>query len=450
MLCLSDEVASSADGLAMRNVFSAEAGVLRILQFEAALAKVQARRQLIPASAAQDIVEKASLDNFDSVSWKNQRNRLGHPLVSVLETWSSSLQPESREWLHYGATTADVFNTVLVLQLQEAGSALLNQMTNIESRLAKLCSLHKSTPMVARTLGRHAQPITFGFKVATWLAEHRRSMERLAHWLKRYRTGILSGAVGTYAAFGDAGPAIEHEVMTDLGLNEPEAVDWKGSRDRFAEFGCAIALAARSCGHIGQEIFLACGDDIEELSESTEAVGSSTMPHKVNPSLSISVVSLSREVCAYVTPLMEWIPITYERDSSQHGEVLRDMCVKMADLLFDLDQLLARLVVLPQAMNENLLRSGGMILSEALTFSLSKHMGKRSAYALMKRATNKARSTGTSLKDILQDSEEFHTVLEKNPQLLNEIHHVGLAETIAHNASKPFPINREINSRGIH
>jgi len=438
MLCLSDEVASSADGLAMRDVFSAEASVLRILQFEAALAKVQARLQLIPVSAAQDIVAKASLEHFDSVSWKTQRNQIGHPLVSVLETWSTSLQPESREWLHYGATTADVFNTVLVLQLQEAGAALLTQMSSIETRLAELCSLHKSTPMVARTLGRHAQPITFGFKVATWLAEHRRSMERLVHWLQRYRTGILSGAVGTYAAFGDDGPDIEHEVMIELELNEPEAVDWKGSRDRFAEFGCVLALAARSCGHIGQEIFLACGDDFGELSESTEAVGSSTMPHKVNPCLSISVVSLSREVCAYVTPLMEWIPITYERDSSQHGEVVRDMCVKMADLLFALDQLLARLVVSPQAMNENLLRSGGMILSEALTFALSKHIGKRSAYALMKSATNTARSTGKTLKDVLQNSEEFHSILEKNPQLLNETHHVGLAETIAQNAAKPW------------
>lgn len=127
------------------------------------------------------------------------------------------------------------------------------------------------------------------------------------HWLQRYRTGILSGAVGTYAAFGDAGPAIEYEVMAELGLGEPEAVDWEGSRDRFAEFGCAIALAARSCGHIGQEIFLACGDDIGELSESTEAVGSSTMPHKVNPSLSISVVSLSREVCAYLIHQQLWM-----------------------------------------------------------------------------------------------------------------------------------------------
>lgn len=430
MICLSDDAASSAEGFAVRTVFSAEAGVLRILRFEAALAQVQARRELIPGAAAQDIAEKASLEHFPSESWKEQRSTLGHPLVSVLEAWSASLQPASREWLHYGATTADVFNTVLIQQLQEAGTVLISQMGSVEARLARLCGQYSTTPMVARTLGRHAQPITFGFKVATWLAEHRRSMERLAHWLDRYCTGILSGAVGTYAAFGDEGPAIEREVMAELGLDAPETVDWKGSRDRFAEFGCVLALAARGCGHIGQEVFLACGDDIAELSESTEAVGSSTMPHKVNPSLSIAVVSLSREVGAYVGPLMEWIPITYERDSSQHAEVLRDMCVKMADLLSSLDRLLACMVVSPQAMQDNLLRSGGMILSEALTFSLSKHIGKRSAYALMKYAANTARDGGKTMKEVLRQSQELRSLLAERPDLLEETHHVGLASVI--------------------
>lgn len=439
MLCLSDDPAASAEGLALRHVFSAQEGVRRILRFEAALAKVQARRGLIPEAAAQDIVEKASLEYFASESWTAQRDTLGHPLVSVLETWSASLQPHSREWLHYGATTADVFNTVLVQQLQEAGAALLTQMRSIETRLASLCRQHSTTPMVARTLGRHAQPITFGFKVATWLAEHRRSMERLTHWLQRYGTGILSGAVGTYAAFGSEGPAIEREVMVELGLGAPEVVDWKGSRDRFAEFGCALALAARSCGHMGQEVFLACGDDMGELSESTEAVGSSTMPHKVNPSLSIAVVSLSREVAAYLAPLMEWIPITYERDSSQHGEVLRDMCVQMADLLSALDRLLACMVVSPQAMQNNLLRSGGMILSEALTFTLAKHMGKRSAYALMKRATSLARDSGRTLKEVLWQDEALRSLLAQHPDLLDETQHVGLATAIAREAAELQP-----------
>ncbi|MET4577445.1 lyase family protein [Ottowia thiooxydans] len=435
MICLSDDAASSTEGFAVRNVFSAEASVLRILQFEAALARVQARRELIPKAAAKDIADKASLEHFPSESWKEKRKTLGHPLVSVLEAWSASLQPGSREWLHYGATTADVFNTVLIQQLQEAGAALLSQMGSVETRLAKLCDQYSATPMVARTLGRHAQPITFGFKVATWLAEHRRSMERLAHWLERYCTGILSGAVGTYAAFGDEGPDIEREVMAELGLDAPEAVDWKGSRDRFAEFGCVLALAARGCGHMGQEVFLACGDDIGELGESTKAVGSSTMPHKVNPSLSIAVVSLSREVGAYVAPLMEWIPITYDRDSSQHGEVLRDMCGKMADLLSALDQLLACMVVSPQAMQDNLLRSGGMILSEALTFSLAKHMGKRSAYALMKRAANLARDSRNTMKDVLRQSDELRPLLAEHPELLDETHHVGLASAIARAAA---------------
>ena len=430
MICLSDDVAASADGAAMRQVFGAKASVAHIMAFEAALAQAQARRGMIPEAAATDIAGKATLDHFDQGLWANQRAALGHPLVSVLETWTTRLEPASREWLHYGATTADLFNTVLVLQLQAAGQLMLARMAKVESRLVALATAHRSTPMVARTLGRHAQPITFGMKVATLLAEHRRSMERLAGWLQRYRTGILSGAVGTYAALGKEGPAIEREVMAALRLGPPEAVDWKGSRDRFAEFGCAVALAARTCGHIGQEVFLLSGDDIDELREGTVAVGSSTMPHKSNPVLSIDIVSRSREVSARLAPLMEWVLIVYDRDSAQHGDVLRDLCVGMADLLSNLDHLLAGLVVLPQNMTANLQRSGGMVLSEALTFALAQRVGKRTAYAAMKRVMQAASEQACTLAEAAARSPEFSALLAEHPDLLDEARQVGRAPSI--------------------
>lgn len=430
MICLSDAAASSADGAAMRKVFGASASVVHIMAFEAALAQAQARRGMIPDAAALDIASKATLDHFDQALWTSQREVLGHPLVSVLETWMTRLTPESREWLHYGATTADLFNTVLVLQLQEAGALMLARMAAIEDRLRTLATLHRSTPMVARTLGRHAQPITFGLKVATWLAEHRRSMGRLQGWLQRYRTGILSGAVGTYAALGEEGPAVERDVMAALRLDPPEVVDWKGSRDRFAEFGCAVALAARTCGHIGQEIFLLSGDDIDEVREGTASVGSSTMPHKSNPVLSIDIVSRSREVSARLAPLMEWVLIIYDRDSAQHGDVLRDMCVSMADLLSDLNSLLSDLVVLPQNMALNLRRSGGMVLSKALTFALAQRVGKRTAYATMKRVMKEACENAASLDEVLLHSPLFSELVTEYPELLDEVRQVGRAPLI--------------------
>jgi adenylosuccinate lyase len=303
-------------------------------------------------------------------------------------------------------------------------------MAAIEGRLVALAATHRATPMVARTLGRHAQPITFGFKVATWLAEHRRSMERLQAWLGRYQTGILSGAVGTYAALGDEGPLIEQEVMAALELGPPEAVDWKGSRDRFAEFGCALALAARTCGHVGQEVFLLSGDDIDELREGSHAVGSSTMPHKSNPSLCIDIVSRSREVGARLGPLMEWVGVIYDRDSAQHGDVLRDLCVGMADLLAGLDALLAGLVVLPQNMAANLRRTGGMVLSEALTFALAQQLGKRTAYAAMKGVSRVASDTGCTWREAVCRSPEFQGLIAARPELLDEASHVGRAPLI--------------------
>lgn len=431
MICLSDERAATPAGQAMRDVFSVQAGITHIMAFEAALARVQARRGLIPSAAAQDIGAQAAWDRFPVDEWVRQRDRVGHPLVAVLEAWMTRLAPASREWLHYGATTADVFNTVLVLQLQQAGALLIAQMRDIEARLASLAAEHRATPMVARTLGRHAQPFTFGMKAGTWLAEHGRSIERLQAWRGRYRTGILSGATGTYAAFGAQGPAIEQELMAELGLDAPEAVDWKGSRDRFAEFGCGLALAARTCGHIAQEIFLLGGDDLDEVREANGAVGSSTMPHKANPSSCIEVVSRSRDVSACLQPLLEWIMVIHERDSAQHGDVLRDQCVGMADLLAYLRRLLDSLVVLPQNMAANLRRSRGMILSEAITFALAERVGKHTAHAAMRRLTGAAYERGCSLQEAARGIDAFDALLAQRPELTDEARNIGLAPQIA-------------------
>ncbi|WP_304308043.1 lyase family protein [Pseudacidovorax intermedius] len=430
MLCLSDDPSATPEGAAVREIFSARASVAGILAFEAALARVQARRGLIPQAAAEDMAAKADLRFFPEDEWARRRAQVGHPLVAILDTWRGQLAPESREWLHYGATTADLFNTVLVQQLQATGTRLVSQMRGIELRLAGIAAEHRATPMVARTLGRHALPFTFGMKVATWLAEHGRSIERLQGWLARYRTGILSGAVGTYASFGDAGPAIEREVMAELGLDAPEAVDWKGSRDRFAELGCAVALAAGTAGHIGQEIFLLCGDDLDELREATGAVGSSTMPHKSNPSLSIEVVSRAREVSARLQPLLAWIGIVYERDSAQHGDVLRDLCVGMADLLAMLQRLLDVLVVMPQNMAANLARSQGLVLSEAITFAIAGRLGKHSAHEKMKQLTRTAQAQGCSLQQAALADATLAPLLAEMPGLFDATRHLGQAVAI--------------------
>ncbi|MGB3071676.1 MAG: lyase family protein [Ottowia sp.] len=431
MICLSDEASTTPAGQVLREIFSARSSIARIMAFEAALARAQARRGLIPQAAADDIAEKAHLAFFPQDEWERQRARLGHPLVAILEAWMTGLAPESREWLHYGATTADLFNTVLILQLQEAGHRLVDQLLDIEKCLAKLAAEYRDTPMVARTLGRHALPFTFGMKVATWLAEHGRSIERLQVWLQKYRSGILSGAVGTYAAFGDQGPAIEREVMAELGLAPPEPVDWKGSRDRFAEFGCAVALAARTCGHIAQEIFLLSGDDLDEVREANGAVGSSTMPHKANPTFCIDVVSRSREVSARLQPLLEWILVVYDRDSSQHGDALRDMCVGMGDLLANLRSLLAVLVVLPENMQANLHRTKGMILSEAMAFALARRVGKHTAHVQMQRLTRAARERGCSLEEAALSDDSFRSLLTEVPDLLEVAQYTGQAPQIA-------------------
>ncbi|MDP9895006.1 adenylosuccinate lyase [Variovorax boronicumulans] len=431
MICLDDNSCNTAFGKDIRDIFSAGNSIHLIMQVEAALARVQTRFGIVPATAAEEITAKATQEHFLPRSLAHHRARVGHPLVAVLEAWKEHLSAEAQEWVHFGATTADVFNTVLIMQLRQAGAAFRFRMREIGEGMALLAERHRTTPMVARTLGRHALPFTFGMKVGVWLTEHCRSMERLERWQQLYQTGILSGAAGTYAALGQHGPKIEAEVMAELGLGEPEAVDWKGSRDRFAELGCNIAMAARAYGHVAQEIFLLAGDDIDELREAGSAVGSSTMPHKSNPTLCIEVISRSREVSARLSPLMEWMMVIYDRDSEQHGDVLRDMCVGLGDVIETFSQLIRTLVVMPENMARNLERTQGMVYSEAITFALAERVGKQSAYAAMKKAVALARESGCTLQQAVAKAPEFSSLLEYDGSVLTAGRNIGLAPEVA-------------------
>src|SRR5690606_36097903 len=145
--------------------------------------------------------------------------------------------------------------------------------------LVPLAHQHRATPMIGRTVGRHALPITFGLKVCSWISENRRSIERLQSWINRSNTGMLTGAVGSYAALGQDALALEKDVLHEFGVGDPLPVDWKGSRDMHAEFGGLAAIVASTWRRIAQEIFLLQSDDIRELEDPSPFVGSSTMPH---------------------------------------------------------------------------------------------------------------------------------------------------------------------------
>jgi len=380
---------------------SPEATLAEAIRFEVVLAETQATLGIIPDWAAGEIARAAreAPPSVDQV--RVHRRRVGHPMVAILEAFSEGLSSEAAEWLHYGTTTADVFRTVRMVQMHAVAEVFLDALRQVEAEMADIARETRATPMIGRTLGRHALPITFGYKVAVWMSETRRCIDRLAAWRQRYPSGVLSGAVGTHAVMGRKGREVEIAVMQRLGLGEPGHADSKGSTDVFADFGSALAIAARVFGRIAQEVFLLQGDDIREVALVSKAVGSSTMPHKSNPTVCIEIMSRSREVAAALPVLLEWILIIHERDSAQHGAVLEEMCIDMAQVLSCMAGLIRTIQVRPKQMRQNLLRTKGAILAENVTVQLAKTIGRRSAHHLMQEVMEQMNAEGATLAEAL-------------------------------------------------
>lgn len=373
----------------------------KAIQLEVILAQVQARHGVIPNSAARDIARTATTTPPSVRSVKDHLARTGHPMVAILDAFSENMPAEAAEWLHFGTTTADIFRTVRMVQIHAVAEDFLIAMREIEGEMAALAGDNRATPMIGRTLGRHAMPITFGYKVAIWMRDTRRCIDRLKDWQNRYQSGVLSGAVGTHSVLGHKGPPVEAEVMKKLGLGTPDPADSKGSTDVFAEFASALAIAARVFGRIAQEVFLLQGDDIRELSVTTTAVGSSAMPHKSNPTVCIELMSRSREVAAALPIFLEWILIIHERDSAQHGAALENICVDMAQVLSCMTGLLQCLQIHPANMLHNLSRTKGAILTENVTIQMAQSLGRRSAHHLMREATQTMARDGITLAEAL-------------------------------------------------
>lgn len=382
-------------------LFAPEVILGRIVGFETALAEVQAELGLIPAEAAAAILRAASTPPSPA-DVARHRETVGHPMVAILEAFGQRIDPEGREWLHFGTTTADVFRTATVLQLHATAEALDQAMQDLGDRLARLAAAHRDTPMIGRTLGRHALPITFGYKVAVWLAELQRDRGRLADWRRRHAgAGVISGAVGTHAAMGAQGPAVEEGVLRRLGLVNPDPVDSKGSLDIVAEFGAMLAVMVRGLQRLAQEIFLMQGDDIAEVSIENRAVGSSTMPHKVNPTLCLEIMSRAPEVAAVLPVLLDWIVTIHERDSAFHFGVLEQMCVDAAQVVSCALGLVERLRVHPEVMRRNIDRTRGAIFTEAVTVDLAARIGRRSAHHLMREVVARMHAGDLSLAEAL-------------------------------------------------
>ncbi|HKU69756.1 MAG TPA: adenylosuccinate lyase [Burkholderiales bacterium] len=420
----------------LRAIFNDTNRVQKWYDFEAALALEQGELGIIPKTAAQEIAAKAKISNVDVEAVAAEIRRIKHPLVPALRAVEKICKDGAGEYIHFGPTTQDVLDTAVVLQMKDAHAIYLRDMKAIGQALYKLAETHKATPMVGRSHGVQALPITFGHKAAIWLSEMGRNYERLRQLEPRVFVGGMVGAVGTQASYGPKARELEKRLMKRLGLGVAD-INWQPARDRFAEYVCTLALIGQTLGKIANEVVNLEHTEIGELYEpfSEGKLGSSTMPHKRNPSSCEAVVGVSRALRYNAAFMLECMIIEHERDGSAwRGEwkALPESCLMAGGVLAAMKYVLSGLTVDARKMRQNLDMLGGFLLSERVMFELSEKVGKQTAHELVYEASMHGIEHGVSFEKALAQDKRLAGAMtpEELRKVLDPTTYVGLAPQI--------------------
>lgn len=390
----------------MRAVFDENNRLQKWLDFEVALAETQAELGLIPTAAAVEITKAARIENIDLEEVATEVRRIKHTLVPLLKSMQKSLGRAGAEYLHYGATTQDVVDTGLILQLKEANAIFKRDMAAVGQELLRLASEQRDTVMVGRTHGVQALPITFGHKCAIWLDELSRHAERLAQAEPRVFVVMLVGAVGSQASYGSRAAEIEAGVARRLGLGATD-ISWAPSRDRIAEYTTLLAMIAGTLGKIGNELFNLQRNEFAEVEEGfTEGkLGSSTMPHKRNPVAAENVAMLSRSVRYSAAMMLEAMVQEHERDGiawKSEWKAVPETCLVAGAIMAQTANLLKGLKVSREALKRNVDLMGGYLLSERVMLSLGEKVGKNTAHEWLYEASMSGIESGQSFAEALR------------------------------------------------
>jgi 3-carboxy-cis,cis-muconate cycloisomerase len=392
----------------INELFSSESTIDTWLRTEAALATAQGELGVLTAQDAAAVVEAATLENIDQDRlWKETRN-VGYPILSVVRQIDAALPEARRGHVHYGATTQDIMDTGLALQLNEASARLAELLNRFGDALAALAQRHVDTVLAGRTHALQAVPTTFGAKLASYLGELTRHRERLASARDRVAMVSLFGAAGTSAAYGAQAPALRRRVAELLGLGS-SAVPWHVARDSPAEFGLVCALLAGTCARFAREVVDLSRTEIGEVAEADghHRGASSTMPQKVNPIESEAVIGMSVSAGALSSALLRAMEAGHERAAGEwqaEWQVLPQLVCLAGGALGTAGSTAEGLQVFPDVMRANLQADGGMVMAEAYMMLLAPKLGREHAHDLVYQAVRDSRSTGEPLISVLKRS----------------------------------------------
>lgn len=392
---------------AMRALFSEQGFVQKMLEVEAALARVEARLGIIPASAADAITAAATVERVSLAEIGASTRSVGYPVVAVVKALGRAAGGDAARYVHWGATTQDIMDSALVLQMRDGLALIEARLGEIIAALAEQANRHRRTVMAGRTHLQHALPITFGYKCAVWLAPLADHCARLDEVRRRALTVQFGGAVGTLASLGDKGRAVTEGLAAELGLAAPDA-PWHVNRERVVEVAALLGMLCGNLAKIATDVMLLMQSEVGEAFEPHQSGrgGSSTMPQKRNPIASEYILAAARGVHALVPMMFSAMAQDHERATGPWQSewlAMPQIFVLSAGALEHAAALVQGLTVDAARMRRGLALHEGLIMAEAVMMALAEKIGRDAAHHAVQKACDRAIEQKRPLVDVLAE-----------------------------------------------
>jgi adenylosuccinate lyase len=426
----------------MRKVWDNQNKLQKMLEIEAALAEAEAALGIIPEEAAVEIKSKANIKFVTPERVAEIERETNHDIASIVKALAEVCEGGAGEYVHFGATSNDIIDSSQSLLFKESIAILKAKMVKLTKKLLLLAQEHIKHVCIGRTHGQHALPTTYGMKFALWADELHRQIERLNEVEGRLCVGMMTGAVGTTAALGIDGLAVHHKFSDILDLKPVLISNQVVQRDNHAEFIMHLANIASTLDKMALEVRNLQRTEIKEIGESfdpAKQVGSSTMPHKMNPITAERICGISRVIRSHTIPALENNPLWHERDltnSSCERIIFPESCLLTDYILVLSLKLFDNLVFYDENIERNLNITHGLIMAERVMAELTRRgAGRQTAYALVRKCSVDANQKGISLQELISADEEIAKYLSSDDigEIMDPHTYLGSAVDIVEN-----------------
>ncbi len=415
----------------INQLFSKDALRQSWLDVEAALAEVQGEMQIIPQEAALEISKKAHLKYLDSEELTREIKRTKAPIVSLTKQLAAACEKDHGSYVHWGATTQNIIQTGRILQIRKAHQLMRREFGEVLAALIHLAEKGNMMVMAGRTQRRQALPITFGFKVAGWMDEFLRHLERFDQFEPRFFCLQFGGAIGAMQSFGKDGPEISKRLGKKLNLTHLP-VPVRSANDFLAEYVSTMALYGTTCSKVAQELYTLMADEFGEVAEGMgkDVIGSSTMPQKINSKVACNIITVAARIRSQMFLAFEGMHSSHEGDAATNkmmSEALDTVCKAAYELTLDMKSLIGELQLKPEAMRQNLDKTNGLIVAENIMMTLAPVLGRQKAHDLLHHAAEISVAGEKNLAEILKSDPAVSANIshEKLDEALDPANYLG-------------------------